>query len=88
MKTWIVPPARGLKKLTGVICKNKKMATTRTTDNEQHKAVSYRYTSHTLIRFTHNKKDYCLQYGSEYTDLPLESPIIQNLIYQKRLIKI
>lgn len=46
------------------------------------------YNSHTIVRFTHNKKDYCLQYGVEYTDLPSDSSIIKNLIHQKRLIKI
>lgn len=48
----------------------------------------FTYVSHTLIRFTHNKTDYCLQYGGEYSNLPADSSIIKNLIDQKRLIKI
>lgn len=48
----------------------------------------YRYISHTLVRFTHNKIEIALQYGGEYSNLPTDSSIIQNLIDQKRLILI
>lgn len=52
------------------------------------KKATYRYSSHTVCHFTHDNKEFNLQYGEVYNDLPEDSKLVQNLIDQKRLIKI